>query len=148
MPVPSPSKHAVWLADPIVSDRQPPIRSINIIRDDDLSLGLFVGKPVLQCDLRQEFWCVSAVETLDRWNAEYGLPGACDPHITEVFAEIKLAPAYNDLTSFISAHMTSFCWSGACRFSRFPSRANRRREAQQCAPAQRSWQPDRDWEAR
>lgn len=32
------------------------------------------------CDLKNEFFCASAVETLDLWNAEYGLPDNCDPY--------------------------------------------------------------------
>ena len=31
------------------------------------------------CALKQEFWCASASQTLDLWNAEYGLPDPCDP---------------------------------------------------------------------
>jgi uncharacterized protein YmfQ (DUF2313 family) len=31
------------------------------------------------CDLKAEFFCASASQTLDLWNAEYGLPDACDP---------------------------------------------------------------------
>lgn len=31
------------------------------------------------CALKEEFFCASAVETLDQWNAEYGLPDGCDP---------------------------------------------------------------------
>lgn len=31
------------------------------------------------CALRAEFWCATASETLDLWNAEYGLPDPCDP---------------------------------------------------------------------
>ncbi len=31
------------------------------------------------CDLKGEFFCASANETLDLWNAEYGLPDQCDP---------------------------------------------------------------------
>lgn len=32
------------------------------------------------CALRQEFWCATAIETLDLWMAEYGLPDGCDPY--------------------------------------------------------------------
>lgn len=32
------------------------------------------------CALKNEFFCASAVETLDLWNAEYGLPDNCDPY--------------------------------------------------------------------
>lgn len=31
------------------------------------------------CTLKDEFFCASASETLDAWNAEYGLPDGCDP---------------------------------------------------------------------
>jgi uncharacterized protein YmfQ (DUF2313 family) len=31
------------------------------------------------CNLKNEFFCSSAAETLDLWNAEYGLPDHCDP---------------------------------------------------------------------
>lgn len=31
------------------------------------------------CALADEFFCASARETLDAWNAEYGLPDGCDP---------------------------------------------------------------------
>lgn len=34
---------------------------------------------VRMCDLRQEFWCRSIVETRDDWMKEYGLPDECDP---------------------------------------------------------------------
>lgn len=37
----------------------------------------FVNKRI--CDLRLEFFCFSANETLDLWNQEYGLPDGCDP---------------------------------------------------------------------
>ncbi len=32
------------------------------------------------CALKAEFFCASAIETLDLWNAEYGLPDNCDPY--------------------------------------------------------------------
>lgn len=31
------------------------------------------------CDLRKEFFCATARETLDLWMAEFGLPDGCDP---------------------------------------------------------------------
>lgn len=31
------------------------------------------------CELREEFWCATHVETHAEWMAEYGLPDACDP---------------------------------------------------------------------
>lgn len=31
------------------------------------------------CDLKKEFFCATASETLDLWNLEYGLPDSCDP---------------------------------------------------------------------
>jgi uncharacterized protein YmfQ (DUF2313 family) len=31
------------------------------------------------CALKEEFFCATANETLDLWNAEYGLPDQCDP---------------------------------------------------------------------
>jgi uncharacterized protein YmfQ (DUF2313 family) len=31
------------------------------------------------CDLREEFFCATAKETLDVWDAEYGLPDNCEP---------------------------------------------------------------------
>lgn len=31
------------------------------------------------CELRNEFWCATHVETHAEWMAEYGLPDACDP---------------------------------------------------------------------
>lgn len=32
------------------------------------------------CALLDEFFCSTAVETLDLWKADYGLPDACDPY--------------------------------------------------------------------
>jgi hypothetical protein len=31
------------------------------------------------CDLREEFWCATHIETHDLWMREYGLPNPCDP---------------------------------------------------------------------
>jgi len=33
------------------------------------------------CDMRREFFCATASETLDVWNAQYGLPDDCDPYV-------------------------------------------------------------------
>jgi hypothetical protein len=32
------------------------------------------------CDMRDEFFCATASETLDVWNAQYGLPDDCNPY--------------------------------------------------------------------
>jgi hypothetical protein len=52
------------------------------------------------CALKQEFWCASAQQTLDLWNAEYGLPDPCDP-----FADLCLkvsAPAGTRCAFFVA----------------------------------------------
>lgn len=41
------------------------------------SVYAFVTRRV--CDLRNEFWCSTLVETHDVWMVEYGLPDDCDP---------------------------------------------------------------------
>jgi uncharacterized protein YmfQ (DUF2313 family) len=41
--------------------------------------AVFAAAHAAICALRLEFFCSSAVETVDWWNEEYGLPDGCDP---------------------------------------------------------------------
>jgi uncharacterized protein YmfQ (DUF2313 family) len=63
------------------------------------------------CQLRREFWWVSASETLDLWQAEYGLPDPCDP-----FADLctRVASLGGATCDFYQAFAARAGWSIAC----------------------------------
>lgn len=63
------------------------------------------------CDLRKEFFCASASETLDLWNLEYGLPDGCDP-----FPNLcaKVAALGGASCAFYATVAASLGWSIVC----------------------------------
>lgn len=70
------------------------------------------------CDLKREFFCATASETLDLWNAEYGLPDACDP-----FADLcaKVAAVGGVTCGYYEAVAASIGWSIACPLDDIPT---------------------------
>ena len=69
----------------------------------------FVNKRL--CDLREEFWCASHVETHDRWMAEWGLPDGCDP-----FPDlcVKVAAIGGATCAFYEAIAAEHGWAVRC----------------------------------
>lgn len=63
------------------------------------------------CDLRKEFFCASASETLDLWLQEYGLPDDCDP-FPNLCAKVS---ALGGVTcAYYAATAAELGWSIAC----------------------------------
>jgi len=64
------------------------------------------------CALLPEFFCRSAVETRDLWNAEYGLPDPCDP-----FPDLctKVGAIGGASCSYLQALARSAGWEIECR---------------------------------
>ncbi len=63
------------------------------------------------CDLRREFFCATASETVDLWLQEYGLPDGCDP-----FPDIcvKVAALGGVTCSYYQAIAGYIGWSITC----------------------------------
>ncbi len=67
------------------------------------------------CALKDEFFCATASQTLDLWNAEYGLPDQCDPfpNLCAKVATVGGGAAYGYLISVAAA----LGWSISCAFT-------------------------------
>lgn len=87
---------------------------------------LFVYMNQRLCDLREEFFCSSAKETLDLWNADYGLPDGCDP-----FASLcaKVADPGGNTCDYYEARAAAAGWSVKCISSGACNRAGPRARA-------------------
>jgi uncharacterized protein YmfQ (DUF2313 family) len=64
------------------------------------------------CDLKKEFFCATAFETLDLWFQEYGLPDSCDP-----FPDLcaKVAALGGTDCNYYSAVAANAGWSITCK---------------------------------
>lgn len=63
------------------------------------------------CDLRKEFFCATASETLDLWNEEYGLPDGCDPFPNLC---VKVAALGGCTCAYYAAIAATLGWSLLC----------------------------------
>jgi hypothetical protein len=63
------------------------------------------------CDIRKEFFCITADETLDLWDQEYGLPDGCDPFPNLC---VKVAALGGATCAFYAGIAASLGWSILC----------------------------------
>lgn len=88
--------------------------------------SLFVYMNQRACDLRQEFFCSTAVETLDLWNADYGLPDGCDPYASLC---AKVADPGGNTCDYYQSRALAAGWSVSCNSAASCNRAGVRARA-------------------